>query len=42
MKILDIMKVLTQKGVSTSIHYNVTQGLFYIDLETKAKSDLYL
>lgn len=42
MQIQDIMKVLIKKGISISMHYNETQGLFYIDLQTMAKSHLYL
>jgi hypothetical protein len=42
MKIQDIMKVLAKNGISTSIHYNIEKDQFYLDLETRAKSDLHL
>lgn len=42
MEIQDIMKSLAKKGISTSMCYNQTQGLCYIDLQTMAKSHLYL
>ena len=42
MEIQDIMKVLAEKGVSTSMHYNSEKDQCYVDLETRAKSDLHL
>lgn len=42
MEIQDIMKALAKKGISISMHYNSEKDQFYIDLETRAKSDLHL
>jgi hypothetical protein len=38
----DIMKALVLEDVSTSIHYDKERNTFYLDLETRAKSDLHL
>lgn len=42
MNIQDIMKELAKMGVHTSIHYCVEKDQYYLDLETQAKSWLYL
>jgi hypothetical protein len=42
MEIQDIMKALAKKGISTSMHYNSEKDQFYVDLETRAKSELHL
>ena len=42
MEIQDIMKALAKKRVSTSMHYDVEKDQCYVDLETRAKSDLHL
>jgi len=42
MEIQDIMKALAKKGISTTMEYNKTQDLCYVDLQTMAKSHLYL
>jgi len=42
MEIQELMKVLANKGISTSMHYNVEKEQCYVDLETKAKSELHL
>jgi hypothetical protein len=38
----DIVKVLASKGLSTSILYDAERDQFYIDLEARAKSEMYL
>jgi hypothetical protein len=42
MEIQDIMKALAKKGISTSMHYNSEKDQCYVDLETRAKSELHL
>ena len=42
MKIQDLMKELGKRGISTSIHYNIENQQCYVDLETRAKSELHL
>ena len=42
MEIQDIMKALAKKGISTSMHYNTENDQCYVDLETRAKSELHL
>ena len=42
MEIQDIMKALAKKGISTSMHYNSEKDKCYVDLETRAKSELHL
>lgn len=42
MEIQDLMKALTKKGISTSMHYNSEKDQYYVDLETRAKSELHL
>ena len=42
MEIKDVMKALTNKGVSTSMRFNTEKQQFYVDLETRAKSELHL
>lgn len=42
MEIQDIMKALAKKGISTSMHYNSEKDQYYLDLETRAKSELHL
>lgn len=42
MEIQDIMKALANKGISTSMHYNSEKDKCYVDLETRAKSELHL
>ena len=42
MEIQDIMKALEKKGISTSMHYNSEKDQRYVDLETRAKSELHL
>jgi len=42
MEIQGIMKALAKKGVSTSMHYNSEKAQCYVDLETRAKSELHL
>lgn len=36
------MKMLAKRGISTSIHYNTEKDLCYVDLDTRAKSELHL
>ena len=36
------MKELAKNGVATSINYDFERDEFYIDLDTQAKSELYL
>ena len=42
MKLLFLMKELAKNGVATSINYDFERDEFYIDLDTKAKSELHL
>lgn len=42
MEIGDLMKHLAKKGILTSMHYDTERDQFYVDLETQAKSFLYL
>jgi hypothetical protein len=42
MEIQDVMKALAKKGISTSMHYNGEKDQCYVDLETRAKSELHL
>jgi hypothetical protein len=42
MEIKEITKQLTIKKVNVSIHFNLEKNEFYIDLNTGAKSHLYL
>ncbi len=42
MGIQDVMLVLAKEKVSTSIHYDTLLGKVYVNLETDAKSHLYL
>ena len=42
MEIQDLMRVLCKEGITTSIHFNKEKEQCYIDLETKAKSELHL
>lgn len=42
MEIQDVMKTLAIKGIYTSIHYDTEKNQCYVDLETKAKSELHL
>lgn len=42
MEIQDIMKALAKKGISTSMYYNSEKDQCYVDLETRAKSELHL
>ena len=42
MEIQDIMKALANKGIFTSMHYNSEKDQCYVDLETRAKSELHL
>ena len=36
------MKALAFEGIETSIHYDCTNNMLYLDLNTQAKSDLCL
>jgi hypothetical protein len=38
----DITKALSNKQISTTIQYNTDRDQLYIDLETRAKSELHL
>ena len=40
--IKEITKQLTIKKVDVSIHFNLKKDKFFIDLDTRAKSHLYL
>lgn len=42
MRLLEIVKELSIQGVITSLQYDVEREQFSIDLNTQAKSDLYL
>ena len=42
MDIKEITKQLTIKKINASIHFNLEKDKFYIDLNTEAKSHLYL
>lgn len=42
MKLLFLMKELAKNGVATSINYDFERDEFYIDLDTRAKSELHL
>ncbi len=42
MNILDIMKLLAFNGISTSVMYDTDLKEYYLDLNTQAKSHLYL
>ena len=42
MDIKEITKQLTIKKINVSIHFNLEKDKFYIDLNTEAKSHLYL
>jgi len=42
MEIGNLMKNLAKKGILTSMHYDTERNQFYVDLETQAKSHLYL
>ena len=42
MNLKDIMKELCKKNVSTHMRYDKDKDLFFLDLETGAKSHLYL
>lgn len=40
--LLNLMKLLTEHKISTSFHYDGNRSQYYLDLETRAKSDLHL
>ena len=42
MEIQDLMKVLCRENITTSMHFNKDKEQCYIDLETRAKSELHL
>lgn len=42
MKLNQILKLLSDNGISCSMHYNQEYGKYFIDLNTKAKNHLYL
>jgi hypothetical protein len=42
MKLMLLMKELAKNGVATSINYDFERDEFYIDLDTRAKSELHL
>ena len=42
MELLSIAKILAKNNIPTSIHYNFEKDQFYIDLDTRAKSELHL
>ena len=42
MEIQDLMKVLCKEDITTSMHFNKDKNQCYVDLETRAKSELHL
>lgn len=42
MEIQDLMKVLCKENITTSMHFDKEKEQCYIDLETRAKSELHL
>ena len=42
MEIKDLMKILCKEGITTSMHFSKEKEQCYIDLETRAKSELHL
>lgn len=42
MEIQDVMRFLAKRHISTSMKYDVEKDAYYVDLETNAKSHLYL
>lgn len=42
MKLEDLIKVLCKENITTSMHFDKEKEQFYIDLETRAKSELHL
>ena len=42
MHLIDLLKELTVNGVYTTFQYDEKKNQFFIDLDTRAKSDLYL
>ena len=42
MKLEELVKELAYQGVCTTMHYDIDKKEMYLDLETRAKSHLYL
>jgi hypothetical protein len=42
MKIEELVRGLAYQGVCTTMHYDIDKKKLYLDLETRAKSHLYL
>lgn len=42
MHLIDLLKELTTNGVFTTIQYDIEKNQLYLDLDTRAKSDLHL